>query len=288
MTKLRWAHLLGAASLIAFAGSMAPRAAHAQVERVTPADIAPLPSFFKGQAPSGAPIPRPPGVPNPSKNPRDIAGFYDGESPYADAPAATDATVLAGGGGPGGPGGPPGGGGGPPGGLGRGGPGLGGPGAGPVSIASVKGQSFNRQACLPTFEIGRGFHPGQIVVAKDVVVIIGENNHEHQIIYLNSQHPANFQPTRVGDSVGHWEGNTLVVDVIGVKGQGHMVERIRKLSNGDIENLVTYDDGRQQVATMHWRPDLPLLEDICEDFAEAYGKTYTDTAPPNLNSSVVK
>ena len=250
-----------------------PGAALAQVTRATPADLAPLPSFFKGQAPnSSAPIPHPKGLPNPSKDPHDLAGYYDSESPFGDAPKATDATLLPGGG----PGGRP-----PPG-------GPGGPGSTPVSIASVKGKSFNREACLPTFETGGRFHGGQIVESKDTVILISENNHEHQIIYLNSRHPANFQPNRVGDAVGHWEGNTLVVDVIGVTGQGHIVERIRKLSNGDVENLVTSDDGSQRVSTMHWRPDLPLLEDICEDFAEAYGKTYADPNAPNLDSSVVK
>jgi hypothetical protein len=34
-------------------------------------------------------------------------------------------------------------------------------------------------------------------------------------IYLNRQHPDNLLPTWNGDSIGHWEGATLVVDTIG-------------------------------------------------------------------------
>jgi len=59
MKNRRLAHLLGAASLVAFAGGMTPHSARAQVERVTPADLAPLPSFFKGQPNPTNLIPRP-------------------------------------------------------------------------------------------------------------------------------------------------------------------------------------------------------------------------------------
>ncbi len=29
------------------------------------------------------------------------------------------------------------------------------------------------------------------------------------------QHPAHIKPTRAGNSIGHWEGDTLVVDTVG-------------------------------------------------------------------------
>ncbi len=271
--------------------------ATAQVVRANKADVDALPPQFKGGAPNNSPVPRTANQPDPNKDPRDFNGYYDTEASWIGTPAATDASKVAGGGGfgppGGGPGGPPPGGpggpGGGPGGRAGAGPGGANPGGEGVSIASVRGKSFNRESCLPSFETGRGFHAGQIIMAHDTVVLISETNHQHQIIYLNSPHPAAIQTTYLGDAAGHWEGNTLVVDVVGVKNRGHMVERIRKLSNGDIENLVTSDGGAQQLVTLHWRPDLPLAEDVCEDFAEAYGKTYTDPNAPNLDSdNVVK
>jgi hypothetical protein len=34
---------------------------------------------------------------------------------------------------------------------------------------------------------------------------------------MNAQHPANVKPTYYGDSVGHYEGDTLVIDTIAIK-----------------------------------------------------------------------
>jgi len=44
-------------------------------------------------------------------------------------------------------------------------------------------------------------------------------NYDHQIryVHLNQSHPANVTPTSYGDSVGHYEGDTLVVDTVGFK-----------------------------------------------------------------------
>jgi hypothetical protein len=42
---------------------------------------------------------------------------------------------------------------------------------------------------------------------------------DHQVrrVRLNSQHPANVTPSWRGDSIGHYEGDTLIVDTVGVK-----------------------------------------------------------------------
>lgn len=36
-----------------------------------------------------------------------------------------------------------------------------------------------------------------------------------RIVHLNQAHPAHIEPTLLGHSIGHWEGNTLVVDTVG-------------------------------------------------------------------------
>ncbi|MBL8555249.1 MAG: hypothetical protein JNL41_13285 [Phenylobacterium sp.] len=51
-----------------------------------------------------------------------------------------------------------------------------------------------------------------IVQTRDAVVLSGEQNHEVRIIRLNTPHlPAVIRPW-MGDSVGRWEGDTLVVE----------------------------------------------------------------------------
>jgi hypothetical protein len=37
-----------------------------------------------------------------------------------------------------------------------------------------------------------------------------------RIVYLNGQHPKDLDPSYYGHSIGHWEGDTLVVDVVGL------------------------------------------------------------------------
>lgn len=51
----------------------------------------------------------------------------------------------------------------------------------------------------------------QIVQNKDYVMIMGEMVHDARIIRLNSEHQPEHVKTWFGDSIGHWEGDTLVV-----------------------------------------------------------------------------
>jgi hypothetical protein len=55
-----------------------------------------------------------------------------------------------------------------------------------------------------------------IKLGKDEVVIHFENSGDNVIrtIRMNAKHPADVQPSRHGDSIGWWEGDTLVIDTI--------------------------------------------------------------------------
>ena len=57
----------------------------------------------------------------------------------------------------------------------------------------------------------------QLVQQKDQVVILYMYDHHVRHVRLNSQHPARLTPSWSGDSIGHYEGDTLVVDTVGVK-----------------------------------------------------------------------
>jgi hypothetical protein len=51
----------------------------------------------------------------------------------------------------------------------------------------------------------------------DRIVILYNHDHEFREVRLNQQHPAKVVPSAHGDSVGHYEGDTLVIDTVGIK-----------------------------------------------------------------------
>jgi hypothetical protein len=95
-----------------------------------------------------------------------------------------------------------------------------------------------------------------IVQTKDNVFITFEQPRLVRKIRLHGSHPSESHRTYRGDSVGRWEGNTLVVDTIGLNGLGeldisgaptsrhaHMIERYTKSSDGrSIRLLITIED----------------------------------------------
>jgi hypothetical protein len=60
-------------------------------------------------------------------------------------------------------------------------------------------------------------HGLQMVQLPDKVIFLYLRNHELRQVPLNKPHPAQITPSWYGDSVGHYEGDTLVVDTVGVK-----------------------------------------------------------------------
>jgi hypothetical protein len=66
----------------------------------------------------------------------------------------------------------------------------------------------------------------QIFQKKDSITIVYNQDDQVRHIRLNATHPAKLTPTPMGDSIGHYEGDTLVVDTVGVKsGPLAMVDR---------------------------------------------------------------
>jgi hypothetical protein len=86
----------------------------------------------------------------------------------------------------------------------------------------------------------------QMLQEPDKITILYSNDHEVRHVRLNQPHPADVTPSWYGDSVGHYEGDTLVIDTVGVKSgpfamldmygtphspRLHVVERYRLLDN---------------------------------------------------------
>ena len=57
----------------------------------------------------------------------------------------------------------------------------------------------------------------QMIQQPDRVTILYGGDHEVRRVRLNEPHPSSLTPSWYGDSVGHYEGDTLVVDTVGIK-----------------------------------------------------------------------
>ncbi len=100
----------------------------------------------------------------------------------------------------------------------------------------------------------------RIVQTEDHVMILLEMVHDARIVRMNSEHPGSEVRHWLGDSIGSWEGDTLVVDTTNFlpyedfRGGGstnrHVVERFTKLASNDLLYSFTVED--ESVWTMPW------------------------------------
>jgi hypothetical protein len=114
-------------------------------------------------------------------------------------------------------------------------------------------------------------YPARIVQTHDYFVILFEYMTMHRTIPLDGRpHPANMEPSFMGDSVGHWEGDTLVVDTANLKDAPwtwldtaghqhsdmlHVIERFRRLPD-KVDYEFTVDDPKMY--TKPWTHSRPL------------------------------
>jgi hypothetical protein len=91
----------------------------------------------------------------------------------------------------------------------------------------------------------------QIVQNKDTVTIVVEMVHDVRVVRLNSEHRPSHIRTWMGDSIGHWEGDTLVIETTNFRreqsfqGAGEnlkVIERITRLSPNQLLYRFTIED----------------------------------------------
>jgi len=139
--------------------------------------------------------------------------------------------------------------------------------------------------CLPPGVPRVMLQPGfafNFVVGQDVAGMFFEWNHLPRPIWINNQHFENIGPTYLGQSVGKWEGDTLVVDTNGFNDttwldssglphsdQLETVERIRLRDANTLEDQITFKDPKvftrtwSTVLTFTRRPGYVVKEDFC-------------------------
>src|SRR5215471_19606382 len=94
--------------------------------------------------------------------------------------------------------------------------------------SSLAGQAYPtpRNQCwpeqVPFVFINYGMH---LLQQPDKITILYPFDHQFRQVRLNQPHPVHVTPSWYGDSVGHYEGSTLVIDTVGVKiGRFSMVD----------------------------------------------------------------
>lgn len=126
----------------------------------------------------------------------------------------------------------------------------------------------------------------QILQTPDVVTILYQRDHQVRFGYMNREHTVDPAPSWYGESIGHYEGDTLVVDTIGLNDKSiidrfgapqtettHVVERYRVIDGGNALLVhVTVDD--PNIFAMPWSGTITyirndnisvLLEIVCAE-----------------------
>ena len=131
---------------------------------------------------------------------------------------------------------------------------------GAVAIAQKRVEDNRKDSpqahCLPNAVVRIG-PLYQFVQTSFRIVMISDDDSPgfHQIYLDRKEHPKEPDPLWYGDSIGHWEGDTLVVDRVNFEDQVwldqeahphsdklHIVERYRRPDLGHLETEVTVED----------------------------------------------
>jgi hypothetical protein len=153
--------------------------------------------------------------------------------------------------------------------------------------ANDSGHPIRHGECAPVgFPGEQEGAPFQVIQTPGQITFVYESNHVFTIVHMNQEHPKNLRPSFMGHSIGHWEGDTLVIDTIGYNGekwldylgtpsstQLHVIERIKKVNVGKVvlENTLTIIDPVMYTRpwdirrVFMWRPAEQIGEEICEE-----------------------
>ena len=117
-----------------------------------------------------------------------------------------------------------------------------------------------RETChfagVPGFDVFSRLRPVYFLQTPKEVTIINEGDQQSRRVYLNVPHSKNVKPSWYGESVGHYEGDELVVDTIGMNDktyvdnyltphttQLHVVERFKMIDGGKtLQASITVED----------------------------------------------
>jgi hypothetical protein len=130
--------------------------------------------------------------------------------------------------------------------------------------------------------------PIHFVQAPKMVTMIFSGDAQVRHVYLDVPHSGNPKPSWYGESVGHYEGDTLVVDTIGLNDKTfvdnfrtphteklHVIERFRVLDGGKVLQVnIAFDpdafNAPWSVTQRYDRIQRPMDEEICAENNEQF------------------
>jgi hypothetical protein len=127
--------------------------------------------------------------------------------------------------------------------------------------------------------------PIYIIQTPKQVVMVSQEDHMVRHIYLNQQHSQRVKPSWYGESVGHYEGDTLVVDTVGMNDQTwvdnyrtphtdklHVVERFHMIEGGKtlevnihVEDAGAFTTPWDAIQRYRRAEQGPILESFCAE-----------------------
>ena len=140
--------------------------------------------------------------------------------------------------------------------------------------------------CLPgDAPIGGGTAPfmAKFVQKDDLLIILFEDYPGFRQVFLDGrEHPEWPNPAWMGHSIGHWDGDVLVVDTVGFNDRGwmngyprseelHMIERYERTGYGRMELHMTVEDPNvfnapwSESRVLDLAPQEELIEFVCEN-----------------------
>ena len=147
------------------------------------------------------------------------------------------------------------------------------------------------ERCLLGFSAGPPMLPGlynnfkRIVQSEDHIMILVEMVHDARIVRMNQEHAPDGVQRWLGDSIGHWEGDTLVVDTTNFRDETglyggdenlHLIERFTRMKDGNLLYDFTVDDptawtGPWSGQYVWQQSDKPVYEYACHEGNYAMG-----------------
>ncbi len=124
----------------------------------------------------------------------------------------------------------------------------------------------------------------ELTELQQIIIFDIGGPHTFRMIYMDGrEHPKDWTPTYYGHSVGHWEGNTLVVDSVGFTeqfwmdrrgmphtNQLHTIERFTRLDKNTMQYRMTIDDPGAYTKVfeggfnLRWNQGEELFEYVCQ------------------------
>lgn len=170
------------------------------------------------------------------------------------------------------------------------------------AAAKAEHAQNNMSKCLPAGVPGVMLHGmlHEYLFTPGRVTMLVEDGEVRRIYTDGRAHRSldEMQGSYMGDSIGHWEGDTLVVDTIGFPNgtvfqnygglatrNSHLVERIRKVDSQHMRIDSEMTDpalftSPYRFSRLYQRTDIPLNEPVCAQNNRDTGDTIDLTPPP--------